>query len=255
MARRVIVDGVNLDALGVTNASVEGRLGDRFTSLRTEKVPGRDGVVVVATQPSVDARLLQMEFTLEAATRSELLTLRDQVASLLSVRIPHTFRFVDDETRETTGFVTQRQFPAIPPDLSQPACRLLATVMCPDPREYATTDTVVSGISGDTALPLGPERSDPVIVVTGAGTFTLTYKNSAGGNLKVLQISGAAAPVTIDMATGSITDNNGEAAEFLVAGSDFPFFFDPDDGDFIASAWPTLACSAGSAEATYRKAY
>lgn len=254
--RAVIVDTEGLGELGVGSVENDGRLGDTRARWDNERVPGRDGVLLVASEPAVDARPLSLRFVAEAASRTALLTLVDKVKYLLNPRTSHTFRFVDDETREVTGVVERLRFRGIAPDLTQDACEVLVDVLCADPREYETTDTVVGSITtGDTDLPLGADRSWASIVVSGSGSFTLTYKDSGGTTLYTLEISGAAAPVTIDMSTGSITDNAGEAASFLVAGSDFPFSFDPQDGDFLTSAWPTLACSSGTAEATYRKAY
>lgn len=254
--RGVIIDTVGLGPLGVGSVENDGRLGQRSAPWDSEKVPGRDGEVLVASEPSVAAAMLRLRFVLETDTRTELLALVDETKWRIGVRKSHVFRFVDDETREVTGVIEGYEFRGIGPDLTQNACQLFLDVKLPDPREYATTDTVVGSIqTTPVALPLGADRSWPVIVVSGAGSFTLTYAHNDTTTLKTLDISGAAAPVTIDMQTGSITDNAGEAAAFLVAGSDFPFAFDPQDGDFPTSAWPTLACSAGTAEATYRKAY
>lgn len=255
-ARAVIVDTVGLGALGVGSVSTDGRLGGRSANWPSERVPGRDGAVLVASEPEILPRSLDLRFVLEADTRTALLALRDEVFWRLHPRTAHTFRFVDDEARETTGVVTGCEFVGIAPDLTQNACELRMEVFCADPREYEIADTVVGSIqTTPVALPLGSDRSEAVIVVSGAATFTLTYADSGASTLKTLDIAGAAAPVTIDMQTGSITDAGGEAAAFLVAGSDFPFSFDPQDGDFPTAAWPTLACSAGTAEATYRKAY
>jgi len=254
--RAVIVDTVGLGELGVGSVSSDGRLGTRRARWDAEAVPGRTGVVLTASRPSIDAGSLDLRFVLEAATRTALLTLIDTAKYLLRVDTSHVFRFVDDEAREVTGVIERLEFGGIGPDLVQDACELRVSVVLPDPREYETTDTVVGSIqTTPVALPLGADRSEAVIVVSGAGSFTLTYAHNDTTTLHTLEISGAAAPVTIDMQTGSITDNAGEAAAFLVAGSSFPFSFDPLDGDFTTSAWPTLACSAGTAEATYRRAY
>lgn len=255
-ARAVIVDGNSLGPLGIGSVENDGRLGQRSAPWDSEHVPGRDGEVLVASEPAVRAATLRLRFVLETVSRTQLLALIDETKWRLGVRKSHVFRFVDDETREVTGVIEGWEFRAIPPDLVQNATELLVDVKLADPREYETTDTVVGSIqTTPVALPLGADRSWPVIVVSGAGTFTLTYAHNDTTTLATLNISGAAAPVTIDMQTGSITDNAGEAAAFLVAGSDFPFAFDPQDGDFPTSAWPTLACSAGTAQATYRKAY
>lgn len=254
--RSVVIDTTGLGVLGVGSVENDGRLGQRRASWDSERVPGRDGEVLAASQPSVRASILRLRFVLETDTRTELLTLIDEMKWRLGVRQSHTLRFVDDETREVTGVIERYEFRGIGPDLVQDACELLLDVKLADPREYETTDTVVSSISTTpVALPLGADRSWPVIVVSGAGSFTLTYAHNDTTTLKTLEIAGAAAPVTLDMQTGSITDAGGEAAEFLTAASDFPFAFDPQDGDFPNASWPTLACSAGTAEATYRKAY
>lgn len=254
--RAVLIDTVDIGALGVGSVSNDGRLGGRRAKWDFETVPGRYGAILVASQPQIRPRELDLRFIVEAASRTALLALRDELLSRLGLETIHTFRFVDDETRETTGVITSIGFRGIEPDLTQDAFQLILGVLCPDPREYATTDTVVGSIGvSDVALPLGATRTEGVIVVTAAAAFTLTYKSSGAVTVHTLEIAGATSPVTIDMATGLITDFDGNAIDHLVEPSDFPFSFDPQDGDFPTAAWPTLNTSAGTAVATYRKAY
>lgn len=254
--RSVIVDGTDLSSIGdVTHFEVFGRFGGHDVDWPSEQVP-HVGEVVTASEPSERGRVIRMTFTVEAATRAALQALLDELKFRLGPRQLRTVEFVDDETREVNGYVVGVNFPPIHPHLTQAAVRMEVRLWLPDPREYETANTVVSAIGAtDKDLPLGAKPSEASIVVTGAATFTMTYKNSAGGTVFTLDISGATSPVTIDMATGEITDNDGNAADHLVEPSDFPFSFDPDDGDFPSLAWPTLAVSAGTAVATYRKAY
>ncbi len=254
--RSVIVDGTDLSSIGdVTHFEVFGRFGGHDADWPSERLPSR-GEVVVANAPQEGGRVLRLTFTAEASTRAALQTLLDEVRWRLGPRQLRALRFVDDETRESFGYVIDLAFPPIRPHLSQPASGIEVRVWCPDPREYATSDTVVSAIgASDKDLPLGAKRSLASIVVTGAAAFILTYKSDAPATIHTLEIAGATSPVTIDMSLGLITDFNGNAMDHLVEPSAFPFAFDPDDGDFPAASWPTLATSAGTAVATYRKAY
>lgn len=254
--RSVIVDGTDLSSIqDVTHFEVVNRFNGVDAQMQTELIAGI-GAVEVSDEPQMRPRLIRLQLYAEATTRAALVAVIDELRWRLGPRKLRVFQFVDDETRESTGRVIGLRFPLIRPQLSQAAVEVEVDILCPDPREYESSNTVVSAIGAtDKDLPLGSAPSRASIVVTGAAAFILTYKNAAGTTIHTLEISGAASPVTVDMVTGEITDNNGNAADHLVQPSDFPFSFDPDDGDFSIDDWPTLACSAGTAVATYQKAY
>jgi phage-related protein len=253
----LIVDGFDLATIGVIVENVTGRAGNIDSALPAVTVPGRLGDVVVSAKPNVGSRTLSIRLAALADTRTALLGVLDELKWRFAPQKQHTLVWVDDQTREMYGYVTDFRDDPIEPDLMQIATRYRLTVECPDPREFATSDTTVSSITTATDIQLGSAPSTPTITVTGAGTFNLVYKNSAATTLKTVSISGATAPVVLDCDAGTVTDAGGNAVQYLSASSDFPFVFDPQDGDPYAGTadWPTLECSAGSAEAVYRKAW
>jgi phage-related protein len=254
----LLVDGFDLGTLNVVVEKVTGRTGDINSTPQIVTVPGRIGEVVVATAPNVGTRKLSVDLAAIADSRTALLAVLDELKWRLSPQKLHTFVWVDDQTRECYGYVADIRDNPIEPDLLQRATKYRVTIECPDPREYATSDTTVSSIGATPVdLTLGSAPSVPTITVTGAGTFTLTYKNSAATTLKTVTVTGATAPVVLDCDAGTVTDAGGNAVPYLSSTSDFPFSFDPQDGDPYAGTpdWPTLECSSGSAEAVYRKAW
>ena len=252
------VDGFDLATIGVIVETVTGRVADLRSTLGTVSVPGRIGQAVTSLTPPVDTRKLDIQFAVLGDTRSLMLDAVDELKWRLAPQVLHTLVWVDDTTREMYGYVTSIKDKAIHPDLTQRGTRIRVSVTCPDPREYATSDTTISSIgSSPVDMVLGAAPSIPVITVTGAGTFTITYKDSGAVTLKSLTITGATAPVVLDCDAGTVTDGGGNAIDTLGSTDDFPFAFDPQDGDPYAGTpdWPTLQTSAGTAEAVYRKAW
>lgn len=259
MSRRaLIVDGFDLSTIGFILSKPDGQRDGLDADWPSVKVPGRIGVSVTADEPSFEPRTIRVDGVLESDPTVD--TVADLLARLdeFKYRLGSTernFRFVDDETYDYRARALRVRHPPIDPALIQTAVRVRADLWMRDPRRYSTTQTVVSGITTATALPLGTAPVRGVIVVTGATGFTLTYKHFDTTTLKALIIAGATSPVTIDMELGKITDGGGPAADTLDHDSDFPFDFDSEDGDWTASQWPTLEVSAGSAQASYYRAW
>jgi phage-related protein len=212
-------------------------------------------LTVVASQPSYDPRELTIEGSVVSATRTAMLSNLDELKWRIG-NIEKTYTIVDDTSREFRARCTQFRTTGIDPYIVQRGVRVRLKLWLADPRIFATSDTVIGSITTSPVdMPLGTAPSLPSITVVTSGTFTLTYKDSAAATIATLNISGATAPTTIDMDAMTITDGSGNAAEHLVAGSDFPIVFDPEDGDYVTPDWPTLECSSGTATATYRKTY
>lgn len=220
-----------------------------------QEVPGRYGMAVVASEPSYKPREVVIEGSMVSADLATLKTNLDE----FKWRLPNTLQTytIDDQTaREFRAYCTEIRVTGIDPYLVQRGVEIRLKLWLPDPRLFATSDTIVGSIGASPVdIPLGTGPSLASISVATAGTFTLTYKDSAAATVGTLQISGATAPTVINMDTMVITDDNGNAADHLVAGSDFPIVFDPQDGDYVTPDWPTLECSSGTATATYRKTY
>lgn len=257
MSRRsLIVDGFDLSTLGFILEVPDHREGQQ-AEWSLQEVPGRFGSVVTGSSPRYPARTMNLTGTVIADDLSHA-TLRsnlDEIKWRLG-RSERVFRFSDDETLDFNARCVLASFPHIPPGLIQTAVKMRVRLLMVDPRKFATSDTVVGSIGASpTDLPLGTAPSDASISVTGSGSFTLTYKHEDGTTLYTMTITGATAPVTIDMSAYTITDAGGNAAEYLTGGGFFAF--DPEDGDDIFGTpdWPTLEVSSGTATATYKKAY
>ena len=253
--RALLVDGTDVSTYGLVVSEIEGWRDGPKAGWPDVQPIGRIGSVRTSTEPTIEQRNLRITGTALATSLSNLLSNLDNLKVLLGTS-ERTFIFTDDETRKFVGRVTGVSARGINPHLTQRGCEIEIDVLMNDPRIFATTSTTVSSIGASaTDLPLGTAISIPTITVSTAGTFTLTYKNSAGTTVSELTITGATAPVVINMDAGTITDAGGNAIPYLGTTDDFPFYFDPQDGDYPTSDWPTLEVSAGTAEAVYDKAY
>ena len=110
-------------------------------------------------------------------------------------------------------------------------------------------------------LPLGTAPSSPIIRIMAATNPVLTYRSAGGTSLRTMTFTVTLAStdyLDINMQTRKIvkyasgTASNGAS---LLTSGDFPWAFDPADGDVATSAWPTLEVSTGTAEALYWKSY
>lgn len=140
----------------------------------------------------------------------------------------------------------------IHPEMTRFVHEIQIPFICPDPRLYETANQNPT-LSGDTAMPLGTAPVGGVFTVP-ATTFTLTYKHYDTTTLHTLTVTGASAsPVTVDMENESIVAGGVGQTDKITAG-DF-FLFDPNDGDQVASEFPTCASTVGSTTVLYQKTY
>lgn len=250
------VDGYDLSTIGFRLTSDLSGWRDRYAAdWASSVVPGRIGELLLASDPTIPARQVTLSAYQKAPDLATLLTYADALKWRLRPG-QHEFILPDQGARILRARVKGPvQFSPVAPALAQKTHRIQIPLLCHDPRLLADADTVVAvtNAAGDVDLPLGTAPSSPSISVSVA-SFTLTYKDSAGATLYTLQVSGASAtPVVIDMTARTVTSSAGSEVDAIVS----PRFFDldPGDGDFLAAAWPTLACSNGTATCTYRKAY
>jgi hypothetical protein len=108
-------------------------------------------------------------------------------------------------------------------------------------------------------LPLGTAPSTPVIRLMAGTNPVLTYRDAGGAAVRSMTFTASLAAtdyLDIDMRYRTITRVNSGAPvatsglSLLTAG-DFPWAFDPQDGDYLSATWPTLEVSSGSAEALW----
>jgi len=256
MAPRVlVVDAFDLSTLGFVVEDVVGWRDGIEVKWATETVPGRWGEMIVGTDPVYDSKEITVNGTLLADSVSNLITNLHELKWRVG-RDERTFTFVDDESLEFLARVTRFRAPGIRPHMVQLGVEVQMRLYMPDPRVYDTATTNVTSITATPKdLPLGNAPVRATVQVTGSGTFVLTYKDYNGVTQASMTITGATAPVDIDMDAQTITDGGGNAVDTLTAG-DF-FEYNPDHGDDILGTpdWPTLEVSSGTASTSYRKAY
>ena len=259
--RAIIVGGVNLETVGFIADDIRGHRSMTPRSRPTTSVPGAIGLVVVSNIERWQPRRMEFSGMLNAATFSEMQSRLDELKYRLA-GADLIVTVADDETREFQGV----RFEAIPaalfrPHLIQTKTRVSLVAIANDPRGYSTADTVSSSFgSTDLAMPLGTAEVGPIIRISGpAITPAIIYRNSAAveqARLVLTSTIGSTGFIDIDLEALTLIDETGaNVSEDLNSTASVFFRLDPRDGDFVGSSWPTLNVTAGSAVATYRKAY
>jgi hypothetical protein len=231
-------------------------------SLTANTLHRRSGVFPALLR-SAAPRVLGIKGTLTATSLANRRTAERQIADL--VYGGEATITVDDGTTalQTTGVATALSIVPFGVSLAPLALRIEAEFTCPDPtwRESEPTSQIL-GATRQT-LALGTAPSTPIIRIMGSATNpVLTYRNAGGTAIKTctFTVTLAAADdwLDIDMRTGLcvLSDNavTSNGLSYLSAG-DFPWAFDPQDGDYGTSAWPTLEVSAGTGVAYWWKRY
>lgn len=257
MAGGMLLDGFDTQDVGFTVISdLSGWRDSVARQIPTAGRPGRLGSLRLTSRIRAPARSTVIRGFQKGDSVAQLLTRldelkwrawnADEIQLVFDDKTDRFFRARLDGKLTVSG---------IQPALSQLVHRIELPMVCDDPRAYSDTQESLSIAStdGDVALPLGTAPTEATIEVDQT-SFTLTYKDSSGATVATLEVSGASTqPVTVDMADQTITTANGGEIDVLASG-DF-FAFDPHDGDFPASSWPTLAVSAGTASVSYRRAW
>lgn len=242
----------DLSLLGLVLDDPKGWRDGFDTKWPSKAVPGRIGHVVTSAAPAYSPRNQVLTGAIEADDVATLISRIDEIKWRVGHNVENGFMFSDDESRFFYARCTRFDVPKVPPALTQTAVRFLINLWQTDPRRYDISQTIVSGISTATDLPLGTAPTEAVIS-TASTSFTITYKDYNSTTVASMTITGASGTVTIDMADYTITDGGGNAADKMTAGGFFSF--DPVDSNWPVNAWPTLEISSGTCTATYRKAW
>lgn len=255
-ATTLLVNAYDLKALGFVVTTVDHWPTPEKVYL-TAEIPNRAGEVLVAGTPKVLGRTLTVSGALLAATPAALRTALDALkyrldAGLLDLRV------VDDTTRRHMGYLTRllteqpegRQFRQQNLQLT-----LVFRVLDPYRRDVSLSSVT---FTTNTAMPLGtaPVRPHLIRLSASGGTVTspiVTLKTSGGATIGTMDFTGAS------ILTGDKIEINCEArtivktvsgtpsdASSLLAAGDF-LTLDPQNGDFITSAWPSLTKASGGA--------
>lgn len=224
---------------------------------------GLDYQTVLAAEPLIEPRELQLEGTVVGTSHADLITKLDGLKRFLAsgslqLSTNHdTTRYYDVRLVRATAVMFTPAFLAT-------AARVTVVLIAHDPCAKATSTTTVNFTSTAQACALGTAISRPVITITGPATnplltladasgatretlgFTLTL---GGSDALVIDTERKTARKTISSVTsnaiGDITTNT--ALTFLA--------LDPRDGDQLAGTWPSLKVSSGTGAAVYRKRY
>lgn len=250
------IDDFDMATLGLVVREVTGLSDTPTVAPRTRERYGRAGVLEVAAYPQVAPRTFLVSGALGAATPAALETALDTLKGKF-VGATQRARFVNNATREWVVRLAECTVTPFPgPQFLHVYRQVTLKLLALDPYGYDTSNTVVGSIgNSDVAVAQGSAPSRPVIRVTGAATNPLlTYKNGGGTTLRTMQLTCSIAGgdyVEVDSALmtikKSVSSVISDALDYLTSG-DF-IVFDPADGT------PTLRCSSGTGQATYKKAW
>lgn len=258
----VYVSDYDTSRNGLIVERVDGWIDGLAAADRVTLLPGRVGGVQLPPEAETAPRTITVSGVMKGSSLANLRSNMDSLKERLYRGVVEV-RFVDQTDRYVNARCQGFQVPVTAPQFLNPRQRVSFSLLCPDPLIYSTQPTVVG--TGSTAtrvlLPLGNAPSAPVIKIMGAATNpVLTYRDFRGTSRQTmgftvtlaatdyLEIDCEMATVTL-VASGART--NGMA---LWTSGDFPVF-DPQDGEFDGSNWPTLEVTPGTFEALYRRSW
>jgi hypothetical protein len=250
------IDGV--DARAAYGLQLGGSEGARHLPTRrlsTLTIPGTPGVTALAS-PETDARPITLSGFLQGATAVDVRNKRDKLLAVLR-RGRVTIRLADAPTREMAVDITDAQVATAAAQMLSRTLPLTIQALALSPWWRDTTDSTVSLTTTPAAIPLGTAPSLPVLTCdTPGAVLTVTHRDTLGAVVTTLVMAGLEpdVPVVIDCAARTIRQGLASALHTLLSG-DFPVLDVVSQGDFAASAWPTLQVSQGTARCTYRRAW
>lgn len=246
----VTVNGVDLTTFGYVVRSVEGLTGGVARTYATDDAPHAVGQTLLDDTPRIGARTVTIRGTLRATTPAALVVAyRRLLAHLSTEPIDVTWSLESD--RFARGRLVSDSVPVLPRQGLQKSMHVDFVVECHSPYLAASAETEVALSTSAAACALGTWDSAPTIAITGASDVTLTYADHDGATQGSMAFEGVTGTLTVDMATWTATDDDGNAMSKLASG-DF-FLLEAAHADLDAEDWPTLVLSAGTGTATYRK--
>lgn len=267
MTWSLLGNGVDLGAIyGFWLGDSDGVFDAPDRSFQEAGIYGRTGAMLCYPQEIKRRLTLNGVHTTTAKTVAARQTAEDQLKDALRAGRLRLVRNDGTNTaRQITGYVSKIAIKPIGSPLAFTDSNVVVSMECVD--SYWTEQEPTFRVLGATraTLPLGTAPSTPIIRIMGSAVSpVLTYRDASGTTVATVTVTGTI-PVTtgyldIDGRTGNILTEsavNGYSAYTILhsSGSPFPFAFDPQDGDFATSAWPSLSVSTGSGFAYWYKAY
>lgn len=267
MAWSIVVNGQDLNGLGVYLASVEGVHDAVDRIWQTTTIRGRAGSIIQSPVRE-PGRVLKLTGTLTstAKTIQGLLTNADTVKDLLRsgmLRIVRTDGASPVNVKYIDGYVTSLGLKHLGHPINQTDDTLTCTVQCRDAYWRDQEPTIRHAAVAGTryTLPHGTAPSSPIIRIMGAATNpVLTYRDAGGTAQRTMTFTVVLAATNdwldIDMRAGKITkwasgvSSNGRS--LLTSGNPI-FGIDPQDGDWATSQYTTIEVSAGTAMCLWHK--
>lgn len=254
MSTELWLDGVDAAATyGLRLAVPDGVRNLPSSRLETIAIPDVPGVTLL-TEPIIEPRTIALAGVLKGSSAADVRTKRDRLFAVLrrsSVRL----RLADATTRELPFIVTNAKITSTGPQMLASVLPIAIEGLALSPYWVDTTPQSISVSTTPTALPLGTAPVAPVITAANPGSaLTITLRDALGVTVTALQLAGleAGVAVVIDCAARTIRQGAVSVITALING-DFPLLDVVTQGDFAASAWPTLAMSQGTATVTYAR--
>lgn len=240
----LFLDGVDATAsYGLYLASDEGARDLPSVRLDTLPIPDVAGVSLLAL-PQIEPRTLSLQGVLKGSSAADVRTKRDALYAVLR-RGRVTVRMADAPTRELAVQVISARVASIGAQMLAKTLPIAIELLALDPYWVDVTPQSIAVGTTPTAMPLGTAPSLPVITLATPGAvLAVTLRNALGVVITQLQLAGLTpgVAVTIDSASRTIRQGAISVLSTLIAG-DFPVLDAVADGDYAASAWPTIAIS------------
>lgn len=215
-------------------------------------IPNRPGALLLA-DPAIEPRAVTLRGVLRGTSAADVRQRRDRFFAVLR-RGVISIRLADSPTRElaielTSVTLDETSGPAmLARDLP---ITISAVAIDPYWRDLDVQEITLT--TTPAPLPLGTAPVLPVLTIPSPGAVLIvTLRSALGDTITALQLAGLVPgiPLTIDCPSQRLLQGAISVMDTLIAGT-FPTLDVVTQGDFEASAWPTLALSQGSGVAAY----
>jgi phage-related protein len=227
-----------------------------------EKVLGRAGVILSDGRPDLKVREVEITLSLIASTAALARTAMDKLHALIGSGVVE-MRVSPWSDRVWRGKLTAAPFRFTAPQAASRTAQGSIRFRCQDPYGYDRRGVVVNvaGTSDWYEAPLGGAPSAPIVRFQGAATSpAIRVRRADGtivGELGVTATLGANDWLEVDMGRQTLSlSTDGVVTDAITTALSGDFFaLDPAWGDPLASVWPRLQVTSGTAQVRYWKAY